>query len=220
MAEDTEKENTVNPAETPGTVPADESSEIKSDVQERNADEDSAVKSSAADSAPDASSNGNPENERLRLENEAYRKHFFALNQEIEEIRRRYNSVPEPEVDPVQQLSNEVSELKNGFDELKNLIVNSPQNAPGNASQTMPGQPERQPQPNGNGINTIFQQPYNNAGYFQQPPMFQPYCAPMFQTSTIMPAPTLPYIPTPTIMPMNTQVPQLNNITSTMNGGK
>ena len=149
-------------------------------------------------------------NEQLRLENEAYQKHFAALNQEIEEIRRRFHAVPEAESDPVQQLSSEVNSLKNGFDELKNMIANSRQET-ATQNPAQPQQVQQQTQQN------MFQNPFG--GYYQQP-MFQQYSPPLFQASAIMPAPPLPYIQTPTIMPLNTQVPQINHIQSNLNGGK
>lgn len=142
--------------------------------------------------------------ERLRLENEAFKRHFSELNDEIEEIRRKFHVDPDEKPDPVKVLSGEVSELKNGFDELKNMLASQPK------------QPEYQ---------TQYQQPMfqPQIGYGFQP-MYQ---QPMFQTSTILPAPQLPYFQTPNFMPMNTQLPQIStspktnqNTGTERNGGK
>lgn len=196
MEENVEKENPAVSVEEQGVT------EVFNAVEPAETSE-SGTESEQA-STPDAG------NEQLRLENEVYQKHFAALNQEIEEIRRRFHAEPEAEVDPVQQLSSEVNSLKNGFDELKNMIANSRQEkATQNPAQPQQGQPQAQP--------NMFQNPFG--GYYQQP-MFQQYSPPLFQASAIMPAPPLPYIQTPTIMPLNTQVPQINHIQSNLNGGK
>ena len=146
------------------------------------------------------------QSERIRLENEAYQRHVSALMAELQEIREQFH-VPEPTPpDPVSVLTGKVNSLKNGFDELKQFIteqqrVGNPQN----------NQPQGQPQ---------FNQPQQAFPYFpQQGFQFFPPPQPMFQTSTIMPAPALPYIATSTPMPTNFQVPQfnLNNQNGNMN---
>lgn len=196
MEENVEKENPAVSAEEQGVTDVSSAGEPAETPESGTESEQASI--------PDAG------NEQLRLENEVYQKHFAALNQEIEEIRRRFHAEPEAEVDPVQQLSSEVNSLKNGFDELKNMIANSRQEtATQNPAQPQQGQPQAQ--------QNMFQNPFG--GYYQQP-MFQQYSQPLFQASAIMPAPPLPYIQTPTIMPLNTQVPQINHIQSNLNGGK
>lgn len=131
------------------------------------------------------------QSERIRLENEAYQRHVSALMAELQEIREQFHVPEQTPPDPVSVLTGEVNSLKNGFDELKQLIAE--QQRVGNQQNN---QPQGQPQ---------FNQPQQAFPYFPQ--YFQ---QPMFQTSTIMPAPALPYIPTTTPMPTNIQVPQFN----------
>lgn len=139
--------------------------------------------------------------ERIRLENEAYQKHFSALQEEIEDIRKRYpiDSSESDSDDTVKRLYGEVNELRSGFDELKELIQRG--------QQTSQSQPHPQQQ------YTQYQQVFP-----QTPPYFQP----MFQTSTIMPAPPLPFISTPTFAPANAIPPMMgnNNTGFNSNGGK
>ena len=142
--------------------------------------------------------------ERIRLENEAYQKHFLALQQEIEEIRKKFPDTSETsgEEDPVKRLSGEVTELKNGFGELKELLRKSQEKSTQQVNQNQPFQPYQQP------IQQIFPQP-------------NPYYPPMFQTSTIMPAPPLPFIHTPSFAPANIVPPVLNGSSfNNQNGGK
>lgn len=155
--------------------------------------------------------------ERVKLENEAYQRHFQALQDEIAEIRKKYpdaGAEMEPE-DPVKRLSGEVNDLKTGLGELKELMKNQ---------QAQAGQQQNQ----GNAGNA-YQQPVQP--YFQ--PVFQQpyYTPPMFQTSTIMPAPPLPFIQTPSFAPANTLPPMLsrggngngngmNGMNFNSNGGK
>ena len=155
--------------------------------------------------------------ERVKLENDAYQRHFQALLDEIAEIRKKYpdgNAETEPE-DPVKRLSGEVNDLKTGLGELKELMKNQ---------QAQAGQQQNQ----GN-AGTAYQQPVQP--YFQ--PVFQQpyYTPPMFQTSTIMPAPPLPFIQTPSFAPANTLPPMLsrggngngngmNGMNFNSNGGK
>lgn len=142
--------------------------------------------------------------ERIRLENEAYQKHFLALQQEIEEIRKKFPDASEAhgDEDPVKRLSGEVTELKNGFGELKELIQKSQEKSAQQINQNQPFQPYQQP------IQQVFPQP-------------NPYYPPMFQTSTIMPAPPLPFIHTPSFAPANIVPPVLNGSSfNNQNGGK
>ncbi len=142
--------------------------------------------------------------ERIRLENEAYQKHFLALQQEIEEIRKKFPDSSEEEIndDPVKRLSGEVTELKNGFGELKELIQKSQEKSIQQMNQNQPFQPFQHP------IQQVFPQP-------------NPYYPPMFQTSTIMPAPPLPFIHTPSFAPANIVPPVLNGSSfNNQNGGK
>lgn len=149
------------------------------------------------------SETGKVPEERMRLENEAYEKHFAALREEIADIRKKYPAGPSDVVDedPVQKLYGEVGELKNSFSELKELLQKPQQATSQNPNQT-------------------FQQGFQ----YQQAPQFfqqgapQAYYPPMFQTSTIMPAPALPFIQTPTYAPAITMPPAFgNNMNS--NGG-
>ena len=138
--------------------------------------------------------------DRVRLENEVFQRHISAIKDELEEIRRKY-SVPESSPpDPVLALSAQVDELKNGFAEIKNLLTETKQQPP-----------VQQP---------IQQQPVFPTPAWQMPYPYQVTTAqPMFQTSTIMPAPPLTYFQTPTLLPTNTQAPQFNNFTNN-NGGR
>ena len=149
------------------------------------------------------SETGKVPEERMRLENEAYEKHFAALREEIADIRKKYPAGPSDvvEEDPVQKLYGEVGELKNSFSELKELLQKPQQATSQNPNQT-------------------FQQGFQ----YQQAPQFfqqgapQSYYPPMFQTSTILPAPALPFIQTPTYAPAITMPPAFgNNMNS--NGG-
>ena len=149
------------------------------------------------------SETGKVPEERMRLENEAYEKHFAALREEIADIRKKYPDGPSDvvEEDPVQKLYGEVGELKNSFSELKELLQKPQQATSQNPNQT-------------------FQQGFQ----YQQAPQFfqqgapQAYYPPMFQTSTILPAPALPFIQTPTYAPAITMPPAFgNNMNS--NGG-
>lgn len=136
------------------------------------------------------------QSERIRLENEAYQRHVSALMAELQEIREQFHVQEPTPPDPVSVLTGEVNSLKNGFDELKQIIAE--QQRVGNHQNN---QPQGQPQ---------FNQPQQAFPYFpQQGFQFFPQ-QPMFQTSTIMPAPSLPYIATSTPMPTNFQVPQFN----------
>lgn len=142
--------------------------------------------------------------DRIRLENEAYQKHFLALQQEIEEIRKKFPDTSETsgDEDPVKRLSGEVTELKNGFGELKELIQKSQEKSTQQMNQNQPFQPYQHP------IQQVFPQP-------------NPYYPPMFQTSTIMPAPPLPFIHTPSFAPANIIPPVLNGSSfNNQNGGK
>ena len=158
--------------------------------------------------------------ERVKLENDAYQRHFQALQDEIAEIRKKYpdaGAETEPE-DPVKRLSGEVNDLKTGLGELKELMERQQAQAANNA-QALQNQ--------GDTGNT-YQQPVQP--YFQ--PVFQQpyYTPPMFQTSTIMPAPPLPFIQTPSFAPANTLPPMLsrgggngngmNGLNFNSNGGK
>ena len=149
------------------------------------------------------SETGKVPEERMRLENEAYEKHFAALREEIANIRKKYPAGPSDVVDedPVQKLYGEVGELKNSFSELKELLQKPQQATSQNPNQT-------------------FQQgiQYQQAPQFFQQGAPQAYYPPMFQTSTILPAPALPFIQTPTYAPAITMPPAFgNNMNS--NGG-
>ena len=143
--------------------------------------------------------------DRVRLENEVFQRHITAIKDELDEIRRKY-SVPESSPpDPVLALSAQVDELKNGFAEIKNLLTETKQQPPVQ-------QPVQQP---------IQQPPVFPTPAWQMPYPYQVTTAqPMFQTSTIMPAPPLTYFQTPTLMPTNTQAPQFSNFANNNNGGR
>lgn len=128
------------------------------------------------------------QSERIRLENEAYQRHVSALMAELQEIRSKFQIADPVQPDPFTVLSGEVNSLKSGFEELKQIMTSKMESC---QNQT----PQVQTQ-----YNPVYQQSY---------PYF-PQVQPMFQTSTIMPAPTLPYIATTTPMPTNMQVPQFN----------
>lgn len=160
--------------------------------------------------------------ERVKLENDAYQRHFQALQDEIAEIRKKYpdaGAETEPE-DPVKRLSGEVNDLKTGLGELKELMERQQAQAANNA--------QAQAAQNQGNAGNAYQQPVQP--YFQ--PVFQQpyYTPPMFQTSTIMPAPPLPFIQTPSFAPANTLPPMLsrgggngngmNGLNFNSNGGK
>lgn len=164
--------------------------------------------------------------ERVKLENEAYQRHFQALQDEIAEIRKKYpdaGAEMEPE-DPVKRLSGEVNDLKTGLGELKELMKSQQAQAANNAQ----AQAQAVQQQNQGNAGNAYQQPVQP--YFQ--PVFQQpyYTPPMFQTSTIMPAPPLPFIQTPSFAPANTLPPMLsrgggngngmNGLNFNSNGGK
>lgn len=183
-------------------IPDDESPDCLKEGQE--------ISESSSEQAENDSENKKQENsihvseERIRLENEAYQKHFLALQQEIEEIRKKFPDTSETsgDEDPVKRLSGEVTELKNGFGELKELLRKSQEKSTQQINQNQPFQPYQQP------IQQIFPQP-------------NPYYPPMFQTSTIMPAPPLPFIHTPSFAPANIVPPVLNGSSfNKQNGGK
>lgn len=151
-------------------------------------------------SEPETQNFGSNE-ERIRLELEAYQKHFLALNEELAEIRKKYQDPEAAPPDPVTLLSGDVSDLKNEFDEIKKMILQQQQR-----------QQDQAPQMQQQGVqHTIPQGQTQPQMMYQNPFMpFVPQIQPMFQTSTIMPAPTLPYLATPPLIPTNTQVPQFN----------
>ncbi len=178
-------------------IPDDEST----DVLKETPDPESVA--TEEKSVEQKSETGKVPEERMRLENEAYEKHFAALREEIADIRKKYPAGPSDVVDedPVQKLYGEVGELKNSFSELKELLQKPQQATSQNPNQT-------------------FQQGFQ----YQQAPQFfqqgapQAYYPPMFQTSTILPAPALPFIQTPTYAPAITMPPAFgNNMNS--NGG-
>ena len=178
-------------------IPDDEST----DVLKETPDPESVA--TEEKSVEQKSETGKVPEERMRLENEAYEKHFAALREEIADIRKKYPAGPSDVVDedPVQKLYGEVGELKNSFSELKELLQKPQQATSQNPNQT-------------------FQQGFQ----YQQAPQFfqqgapQAYYPPMFQASTILPAPALPFIQTPTYAPAITMPPAFgNNMNS--NGG-
>lgn len=122
--------------------------------------------------------------ERVRLELDAYKRHFSALEEELKEIRQKYKEEDPLPPDPVSVLTGEVNSLKSGFEEIRQMLLERGQ------QQQQQVQQMQQPQ-----------------GYaFFPPPMPQA----MYQSPIIAPAPALPYITTPTPIPTNTQVPQIN----------
>lgn len=137
--------------------------------------------------------------ERIRLENEAYEKHFSELIKELESIREKFPSdSSEKTEDPVKKLFVEFDQLKNSFSELKEMM-----------------RKHQQTQNSNSGFQSTFQ--YSGNPVFTQGAA-QPYYPPMFQTSTIMPAPALPFIQTPNFAPTITMPPVSgNNMNS--NGG-
>lgn len=136
------------------------------------------------------------QSERIRLENEAYQRHVSALMEELQEIRSKFQIAEPVQPDPFTVLSGEVNSLKSGFEELKQIMTKRVE-----AQQENPQQVQPQ-------FNQVPQQAFP---YFpQQGVSFFPQIQPMFQTSTIMPAPALPYIATTTPMPTNMHVPQFN----------
>lgn len=144
-------------------------------------------KNTSENTPENASVNSDPvpgnDNEQIVLENEAYRRHMEALNAEILEIRNRFGVTDTP-VDSVAVLSGEVSELKSGFSELKEILhkIEGQQNAP---AASVPQQTQQ----------AWFPQ-------MVQQPMMQP--APMFNS------PALPYIQTPSYAPIMPAIPQFN----------
>ena len=147
-----------------------------------------------------------PDLDRARLENDVYQRHFAAISEEIAEIRRQYQVAEPAPPDPVTVLFEQVNGLKMGFDEIKNMIAESQQR-----EHEKPIQQTPQPPP----IQQI--QPM-----FPAPP-WNPYpITPMYQTSTIMPAPQLTYFSTPTLAPTNTHAPQFSQFmnSNTSTGGK
>lgn len=126
--------------------------------------------------------------ERFRLENEAYQRHFSALQEELAEIRKRY-AVEEPlPPDPVTLLSGQVSDLQNGFQQLRSMLEQQQNQIPPVQQQT----PQQ--------IQFIQPPQYS---YFPQP-------QPSFMSTPIMPPPALPYFATPMLPPTNTQAPVIN----------
>lgn len=137
--------------------------------------------------------------ERIRLENEAYQRHFSALQEELAEIRKQF-AVEEPlPPDPVAMLSGQVSDLRNGFQQLQQMLEQR-QVEQHQSQQQAPQQIQ------------FIQPPQQQYAYFQPQPMFQ-------QTSPILPAPALPYFATPALMPTNTQAPVINFNGNGQNGG-
>ena len=204
-----EETNVVETEET--TVPAEEPK-----TEEQAVETPSPVTENPVETPAPAVTAESVYSERVKLENEAYQRHFQALQDEIAEIRKKYpdaGAETEPE-DPVKRLSGEVNDLKTGLGELKELMKNQ---------QAQAGQQQNQ----GN-AGTAYQQPVQP--YFQ--PVFQQpyYTPPMFQTSTIMPAPPLPFIQTPSFAPANILPPMLsrgggngngmNGLNFNSNGGK
>ena len=136
-----------------------------------------------------------PDNsEKLKLELDAYKKHFSALEKELQEIREKYNEEAPVPPDPVTILTGEVNSLKNGFEEIRQMLLNREKQS------EVPQQQQMQ------NIQQGFFQTPQPQGYAFFPPPVQP----MFQSTMIAPAPALPYITTPTPIPTNTQVPQFN----------
>lgn len=178
-------------------IPEDESADV---LKETPVPEGVATEEKVGEQKNEA---GKVSEERIRLENEAYEKHFAALREEIADIRKKYPVNPSDVVedDPVKKLYGEVGELKNSFSELKELLQKPQQATPQNPNQ---------------GFQQGFQ--YQQAPqFFQQGPP-QTYYPPMFQTSTILPAPALPFIQTPTYAPAITMPPAFGNNMSS-NGG-
>lgn len=135
------------------------------------------------------------DSEKLKLELDAYQRHFTALEEELKEIRKKYKEDEKSPPDPVELLTGEVNSLKNGFEEIRQMLLNREKQAE---------VPQQQQQ-----MQNIQQ------GFFQNPQpqgyaFFPPPVQPMFQSTMIAPAPALPYITTPTPIPTNTQVPQFN----------
>lgn len=127
------------------------------------------------------------QSERLRLENEAFQKHFAALQEELSEIRQRFHIEEPPPPDPVALLTGQVTDLQNNFQQLQQML-----------SQ----QQNQQQQPPPQQIQFI-QPPQPQQYSFYPQPMYQPPPA-------IMPAPALPFFSTPSLAPTNTQAPVLN----------
>ena len=169
--------------------------EIKETVAENPVVKENLITENVVVSETGNTSQETMQSEQIRLENEAYQRHVSALIAELQDIRKRFHVAEEVPPDPVSILSGEVNSLKNGFEELKQLMERR-------VEQQNTAPQVQQPQ---------FSQMQQAVPYFpQQGVSFFPQMQPMFQTSTIMPAPTLPYIATTTPMPTNMQVPQFN----------
>lgn len=135
--------------------------------------------------------------ERFRLENEAYQRHFSALQDELAEIRKKF-AVEEPlPPDPVTLLTGQVTDLQNGFQQLRNMLEQQQNQIP----------PVQQQSPQ----QIQFIQPPQYT-YFPQP-------QPNFMTTPIMPPPALPYFATPMLPPTNTQAPVINFNGNSQTGG-
>lgn len=216
-----EETNIVEAEKT--AVPTEEPKTEEPNTEEQAVETPSPVPENPVETPVPAATAESVNSERVKLENEAYQRHFQALQDEIAEIRKKYpdaGAETEPE-DPVKRLSGEVNELKTGLGELKELMKNQQAQAANNMQTPV------QQQNQGN-AGTAYQQPVQP--YFQ--PVFQQpyYTPPMFQTSTIMPAPPLPFIQTPNFAPANTLPPMLsrgfgngngmNGMNFNSNGGK
>lgn len=139
--------------------------------------------------------------ELIRLENEAYQRHFKALQEELSEIRQRFNIEEPPPPDPVALLTGQVSDLRNGFQQLQQMLEQRQQQIE---------QPQTQPAPQQ--IQFIQPPAPQQYGFFPQTMYPQ-------QPAPIMPAPSLPYFSTPALMPTNTQAPVINFNGNGQSGG-
>lgn len=135
--------------------------------------------------------------ERFRLENEAYQRHFSALQEELAEIRKQFSVEEPPPPDPVALLTGQVTDLQNGFQQLRNMLEQQQNQIPP-VQQQSPQQIQ-----------------------FIQPPQYSyfPQSQPNFMTTPIMPAPALPYFATPMLPPTNTQAPVINFNGNSQTGG-
>ncbi len=127
--------------------------------------------------------------ERFRLENEAYQRHFSALQEELSEIRKKF-AVEEPlPPDPVTLLTGQVTDLQNGFQQLRSMLEQQQQNQQPPVQHQAPQQIQ-----------------------FIQPPQYTyfPQTQPSFAPPPILPPPALPYFATPMLPPTNTQAPVIN----------
>lgn len=129
------------------------------------------------------------QSERFRLENETYQRHFSALQEELAEIRKKYAVEEPPPPDPVALLTGQVSDLQNGFQQIRSMLEQQQQNQPPPVQQQTPQQIQ-------------FIQPPQYT-YFPQP-------QPSFAPPPILPPPALPYFATPMLPPTNTQAPVIN----------